>query len=85
VIDTQSPGWLDAFESRIRQFGNVFSHDAIDAALAACDEALFEMGAETERERLYVKERCLLAVADRFKAAAESLSLQRDILELKGL
>ena len=68
-------------DRRTQQFASVFAPDAIDAALAACDEALLAEiipdGLNPERVRLYIKEQALVAVAKKFQTKADELEEQR--------
>jgi hypothetical protein len=74
-------------EERIWRFADVFAPDAIDAALAACDEALLAEDIPSEynpeKYRLYVKEKVLVAVAFRLQKKASELGDERDALSLR--
>ena len=68
-------------DRRTQHFASVFAPDVIDAALAACDEALMAEdipeGLNPERVRLYIKEQALVAVAKKFQTKADELEEQR--------
>jgi hypothetical protein len=64
---------IGEINQRVTRFADVFAPDAIDALLAACDEAMFEEGESSERFRLMLKVYTMEAVIARMKQRAEEL------------